>query len=420
MKYILFILLLFNLIFSQVVFRGVMDEDVDDSARQSIGLQETTDAAVGDLLIAIIGKDDDVAITHTSSFTELVNVTSGTGNAFYVAWILAQNRNYGHQFTSTDGNEDWVGWLLWISGNDATNPIHAYDDSTGTSDTPYAPEVSYTDLANASNWVVFFGADDNDTPYILPAGTGQIFKNNNTDTGGAGGMRSQVTISTSGLGVTYYDLSAGGNSMIGQSFNGGANDLTNFRVRGYKEGTFEGDEDVVASLWSHSGTYGSTGVPDTELARSDTIPIETWTGTLSYPSGWFTDNTYTLSAGTKYFLVFETMVALEGDEVIHFLGTAAGSQDGNYAYYDGSWNYGTPDINHNTYENAIKGTGAIPPKMFTMDNSEQWASATVIIESNVGAGTPPTGWTGTFMGVTDPSIIMGVDVENLQSIMGVE
>jgi len=190
MKNILFILLL-SFGFSQVTLESVMDEDVVDDARTEITLTSVS-GVVDDLIIVVIGKDDDVAITDHADWTQLVNVTSGTGNAIYVAWRLWDTGDTGWTFTSTDGAEDWVGWLLEFSGHDTTTPIHAYDDSVNTSDAPAAPDVAYTDLEVGSRYIMGFTADDNDTPYSV-TGLTEIFNNNNTDTGGAGGYSGIIT-----------------------------------------------------------------------------------------------------------------------------------------------------------------------------------------------------------------------------------
>ncbi|MFC1535731.1 hypothetical protein ACFL4H_00025 [Candidatus Neomarinimicrobiota bacterium] len=206
MKNILFILLPF-ILFGQVVFEGVMEEDVLDAARTAIVLNESgSNPAIDDLMIVVIGKDDDVAITDHADWTQLVNVTSGTGNALYVAWRLFESGDAGWSFTSTDGNEDWVGWLLWFTGHDTTSPIHAYDDSTGTTQYPKAPDVAYTDLTANSMVIYGFTADDNDVPYSVLGAT-ELFNNNNTDTGGAGAYPALID-GTGNTGIYGLQMSA--------------------------------------------------------------------------------------------------------------------------------------------------------------------------------------------------------------------
>ena len=204
MKNLLLILLL-SLGFSQVVYVD-KTEDVNDVARTSITLAIPSGWAENDLLLAVIGKDDDVAITNHASWTVLTNLTSGTGNAFYVGWRLAQIGDTDWTFTSTDGTEDWVGWILLYSGNDETNPIHADGESIGTTDTPIAPSVSYTSLEIYSLAVRVFGADDNDIPYTT-TGLTERFNNNNTDTGGAGGEGSYIN-GTSSTGTFDFGMGA--------------------------------------------------------------------------------------------------------------------------------------------------------------------------------------------------------------------
>ena len=204
MKYI-FILLFFSLAFSQVTYENIT-EDVNDAARTSVTLAIPSGWSENDLLLAVIGKDDDIAVTDHADWTELYNATSGTGNALYVAWRLAQIGDTDWTFTSLDTDEDWVGWILLYSGNDETTPIHDSGGATGTTDAPTSPSVSYTDLAVYSLTVRVFSADDNDVPYTT-VGITERFNNNNTDTGGAGGEGAAIS-GTSSTGTFAFGMAA--------------------------------------------------------------------------------------------------------------------------------------------------------------------------------------------------------------------
>ena len=61
---------------------------------------------------------------------------------------------------------------------------------------------------------------------------------------------------------------------------------------------------ATAALYSHSGTYGSTGIPDTLLATSDNFDISSLSTSYSLATFNFSGaNRVELSASTDYFIV---------------------------------------------------------------------------------------------------------------------
>jgi len=67
---------------------------------------------------------------------------------------------------------------------------------------------------------------------------------------------------------------------------------------------------LVATLYAHSGTYGSTGVP-TGSALATSASIKCKLNRTSYALVTFTfDGTYNLIAGTYYFICLEILAAL--------------------------------------------------------------------------------------------------------------
>lgn len=57
------------------------------------------------------------------------------------------------------------------------------------------------------------------------------------------------------------------------------------------------------------------------------------------------------------------------------------------------------------------------PGAFTLDDGEQWFAWTVAVPPD--GASPPTGWTGTIDGITNPSHIDGIAVANVNNVDGV-
>lgn len=125
-----------------------------------------------------------------------------------------------------------------------------------------------------------------------------------------------------------------------QSFTGTSADIINAKVKLRKVGSPTGN--IVAKLYAHSGTYGTSSVPTgSALATSDNVDVSTIASnsfelvTFEFTAG----NQYTMSAGTKYVISFE----YSGGDATNYLrfatdfGSSSGQHDGNRSQYTGSW-----------------------------------------------------------------------------------
>ena len=92
----------------------------------------------------------------------------------------------------------------------------------------------------------------------------------------------------------------------GQSFTASANGVLNsckfYLAKGGTGGLPTGN--AVAKLYSHSGTYGTSSVPNTLLATSDNFDVSTLTGSYALTTFNFSSGS-SLSAGTYYCITFE-------------------------------------------------------------------------------------------------------------------
>ena len=359
-------------------------ETLQEASSETITITIPTGWSVGDLLIAFITKDDDHDVDEHTDWTTIQKGTSGTGNAVYMAWRIADTGDTNWTWGSaTDTTEDWCGWIMRFTGHDLNSPIHNSGESYATTDTPIAPSVSHTDLTEGSIAISAFGADDNDIPYTISTDAIEIFNNNVTDTGGAGGIRATV--------IDKYEDSSGSYSIyqiddiqtgIAQSFTGTNNDLTwaSFMLR--KNNSPTGN--IYAKLYAHTGTYGTSSEPTgSALATSTAISLADITSGGGLVIFEFL-TPYTLTNGTKYTITIESTDC----DSINYVGVQSkfsGTHAGNLAKYSsGSWTAdNTYDMIFNVFESmTISGTGSTGTSTFTMNASEQWGTITAIIEAN--------------------------------------
>jgi hypothetical protein len=91
---------------------------------------------------------------------------------------------------------------------------------------------------------------------------------------------------------------------VGQSFNS-SGDYNITIVSFYLSKTSTPTGSAYAVLYSHSGTYGSSSVPDVQLAISDAFNVATLTTSLVLYNFTFSGaNQYTMATNTKYVIVF--------------------------------------------------------------------------------------------------------------------
>jgi hypothetical protein len=136
-------------------------------------------------------------------------------------------------------------------------------------------------------------------------------------------------------GGTNYPIGNGTITRQAQSFAVGVNSgyLMHLNVRLKKVGLPTGN--ITAKLYSHTGTFGSSGTPNTELDASLTIDVSKLTS--SYDLYQFQFNTPVLMTNaTNYFVSLE----YSGGDVSNYVdveGDGDGGHPGNRASWDGSW-----------------------------------------------------------------------------------
>lgn len=133
-----------------------------------------------------------------------------------------------------------------------------------------------------------------------------------------------------------YSFQSGFLIKIGQSFtaNGGQIGTAQFKVK-IGSGTPTGN--AVATVYAHSGTFGSSGVPTgSALATSDTLSVSGITSSFAYITFTFSGaNQIALTSGTHYFLVMEWTPA--GGTIDMSAGVTPGGASGNTAKFQSSW-----------------------------------------------------------------------------------
>ena len=180
-------------------------------------------------------------------------------------------------------------------------------------------------------------------------------------------------------------------------------------------------EDAYALLYAHTGTYGISSKPaGSFIASSEAVDITTLEDAVARVTSFqfIGVEMYTMTGGTKYCIaVYGT--DMEVGDAIRVWGTYPDpTHDGNPASSAGGW---TPEPIRDAFfdvltDGDISGTGNTGTTVFGMDGSDQWVAVTVVIEAAVAVG----GWTGTFMGVTDPAKVFNQDVSGISKVMGVE
>ena len=137
---------------------------------------------------------------------------------------------------------------------------------------------------------------------------------------------------------SQYNLYTGSNTKVCQSFTGNAGILKSIQVLMKLVGTLPALSAVNASLYLHSGTYGTSSVPGTYLFTfDDTLYANAFSTSFAlkqfnYSAG------YTLSEGTKYVLVIS--IGYTGDSSNYAAigaDNTSPSHSGNAGYFTGSW-----------------------------------------------------------------------------------
>lgn len=159
---------------------------------------------------------------------------------------------------------------------------------------------------------------------------------------------------------SFSNLATGGfNIKEGQSFTA-TNSKNLYSAKFYlkKNGTPTGSN-VTATLYAHTGTFGTTGTPTgSALATSDAIDISTFSTSFTLVEFFFTGaNQVALTAGTKYFIVVEYSgdISLQ----IGWDGSSPG-HSGNPARYISSWAAITGDVCFYVYTTDASSASSSP------------------------------------------------------------
>lgn len=138
---------------------------------------------------------------------------------------------------------------------------------------------------------------------------------------------------------------------IGQSFTGDGGDIIEAQFLIRRSGSPTGS--IVANLYSHTGTFGSTGTPDSPLATSTSISV----GDVGTSAGFysFTFSTpYTTTDSTNYFVVLNCngVSGSAGVNDIRYYYNGSGGHDGNRAVYSygGTWSASSGDFDFRVYK----------------------------------------------------------------------
>ena len=152
----------------------------------SFEMTKPTGVASGDLMIAIIAKDDDDAITGVPEGWNDLQLTAAGTAARFNAYYKVAGGSEPSSYTWTGDSERYFGVILRLVGI-RTPEIDISAIVEGNDLTPIAPSVD-TVWPNALI-IQAFGADDDDVPYTTPAGLIEVWNGNDVDTGGAGGVK---------------------------------------------------------------------------------------------------------------------------------------------------------------------------------------------------------------------------------------
>ncbi|NOQ37727.1 hypothetical protein GQ472_02455, partial [archaeon] len=151
---------------SAPVIESYTDIAVLSEATFDVNLPSGTVA--GDLLLAIIAKDNDDAMASSHGFTNSFGIQLAASNSVWCWHKIANATDIARGYvTFTGDDEDYVGRMYRITGFDPDTPIDVVDTTgaTGTSATPHAPSI--TTVTNNTLVFAVTGMDDNDVPYSL-------------------------------------------------------------------------------------------------------------------------------------------------------------------------------------------------------------------------------------------------------------
>lgn len=119
------------------------------------------------------------------------------------------------------------------------------------------------------------------------------------------------------------------------------------------------DKSTYAKVYSHSGTYGTSSLPDTLLATSDAVSTSAIGGSLSLITFSFTGaNRITLSASTQYVVMFDYSTATSDSDIVGIsYDFTSPSHGGNEAYLtQAGWTTSSSDLCFYVYGDTVAPT----------------------------------------------------------------
>lgn len=132
----------------------------------------------------------------------------------------------------------------------------------------------------------------------------------------------------------FTQLGSGGYTAIAQSFTGAAGNINSCKFYLRKTGSPTGNG--VAKLYAHTGTFGTDSAPTgAALATSDNFDVSALTTSFQLITFNFS-TPYTMSAATKYVIVFE-YTGGGGANLVEPGNVSSGGHGGNQSRYFGGW-----------------------------------------------------------------------------------
>lgn len=224
----------------------------------SFSVTHPTGLAAGDLLLACIAKDDDIAMDNVTGWTRTtIAHTDSSINVFYK--IATASDVSAGSTTFTGDSEQYVGRLYRISGADNTTPIDVIDTTGASGETAGAGSAnsvtipSVTTVTNDALAFVVVGFDDDDEPYVIDTGGWTTdFYNESINGSGVNG--------TAGIIVGYKSMATAGAT--------GGCDVYQDAAEGYAglQLAIRPSSGTAYTLTAAAGSYSVTGTAASLLA----------------------------------------------------------------------------------------------------------------------------------------------------------
>jgi len=140
-----------------VVVESVSSAAINGSSGTSLTITKPTGLAVGDLMICFLGGPNDWNINTATNWNGLTQAQSTEGNQLTskAQWKIADSADVAaSNFTFTiSTSSGFTGYILRISGHDATTPINAQSNVNSDSDTS-TPSIANTITPSVANCLI--------------------------------------------------------------------------------------------------------------------------------------------------------------------------------------------------------------------------------------------------------------------------